>query len=265
MSSQLASLIKLHFFCCEASQEGPTAVQAAQSLRSARFPLLHFVEIWIMQAPPILQFLSQDYFLQDVNSPLNSPEYSCYLALLAQAFLAPCRSLKLHESSSDLLSLAGSNLQKLCLWELMGPARSLSHFTNLSALRQLTLITFIVTEARVMRPLHKLRLLELRLCNCSGVAEALFVPGSLPALQTFAFEERHSWEWDGPSIGIGAARFPERLRAEAATPQAQQLGRAVFGHPSLLRVTGKSRLSYLDLPAGWVRQGDDCTERAASH
>ena len=260
MSSQLTSLTSLEMRHCFTSPAG--AVQAAKSVRSANLTFLKFIaEIRTMQ-------IHSYSCIQDYGLLFNRRCWSIIayhlsnLALGIAAFPSSCRSLSLLVTSTDLLFLAGSNVEALTFGDLIGPI-NLSHFTTFSALKQLTLLSVTAPEPAEMRPLCQLGVQELRLYNCSGVAEALFVPGSLPALQAFAFEESRSCLWDGAYMWTAAAWSPEELSVEAATPQAQQLGRAVFGHASLLRLSGKSRLSYVDPPVGWVRQGESCAERVA--
>lgn len=261
MSNQLTRLTALDLEACHTTAADPRQVRPAHSLRSAVF-LLQKGILQIERLADAAYTHTKVAYLSSKNCILVRPLAGFILQFCRQQCHiegASCRSLGLSDTSPELLFLAGPNLQKLLIAELTQPGDYLSHFTSLTALTQLTLVNVVNHGLADFRLLRQLRLLELHMHNCSGVAEALFAPGSLPALQAFEFDEFVDFTMPYEQ----ESSLQDELSAEAA--EAQELGRAVFGHPSLLRLAGESRLSYLDMPADWVRQTELLAERVSRH
>ena len=117
----------------------------------------------------------------------------------------------------------------------------------LTALTALHLHGIIHDQEADIRPVQKIGLIELKLRHCLGVAEALLVPGALPALEDLSLYEYNSMILGDEEGVVDIEGAPEVIQ-EAAAAKAEELGRVVFGHPSLVKLSGACRFFSLDIP-----------------
>ena len=177
----------------------------------------------------------------------------CLATLLYQLL---CRKLRVCDSPSTLLCLAGANVQSLTYGVLDEPV-NVPKLASMTALTQLTLLDLIFNPGADMRPLQKLNLIELALLDCLGVTAALFKPGAFQSLQKLEFEDKYEDFLDADGEVID---FPHH-QSDYLAPRYHQLGRAVFGLPSLVELSGANRFSSLEIPEkkllGWQKCSSD--------
>ena len=128
-----------------------------------------------------------------------------------------------------------------------GNMPQLAALTILTSLTWLSLYGISLDPRADMRPVQKMGLIQLDLHCCLGVAEALLVSGALSSLEVlFLYEEDHYiLDDDGDVIDLEEASEDV---VEARNVKAEELGRVVFGHPSLVEVYGASRIFSIDIP-----------------
>ena len=98
-----------------------------------------------------------------------------------------------------------------------------------------------------MRPLKQLHLLELLLRDCHGMAEALFVPGALPTLKKLRLDDCDEYTFNDRGDIVSLEEVME-AGLPLVSPEVDVLGRAIFGHPSLLEVSGACWIVSMEIP-----------------
>ena len=123
----------------------------------------------------------------------------------------------------------------------------MSQLAALTALTWLMLDGIVLDHQADIRPVQKMGLIKLGLDSCLGVAEALLVRGALSSLKELSVDEddNNILDDEGDIMSIDEAS-EDVLEAEYA--KAKELGRVVFGHPSLIEVSGVWRIFSMDIP-----------------
>ena len=123
----------------------------------------------------------------------------------------------------------------------------LAALTAFVALTRLMLYSIVLDSQVDMRPVQKMGLIQLDLSHCLGVAEALFVPGALSSLKELWLYEDYDHILDDHGDIVYIEGASEDVK-EAAAAKAEELGQVVFGHPSLVEVSGACKSYDLDIP-----------------
>ena len=130
---------------------------------------------------------------------------------------------------------------------------NLSHIASLTNLTKLELSVVNFPPLADGNPFQKLSLLELSLMECSGIAEILIMPSTLPTLQKLHVVE---------SSHMKAIRSEvDEIGGEAVTLKYRQLRAAVFSLPSLVELSGHCRYLMPYQSDGWRR----CSECQCEH
>ena len=145
-----------------------------------------------------------------------------------------CRTLKAYDSPQKILSLAGPRLQSLAFEQLWKPL-DVPQLASLTALTELYLSGVIIEDQADITALQKLKLLRLSLIDCLGITEAFFAPGAFSALQELCVSHCDGYTMDAEGV---VRTTEELLEAGLPAPDNHELGRAVFGHPTLVKVSG---------------------------
>ncbi len=147
-----------------------------------------------------------------------------------------CRSLTVNESFAWLLHLAGPQLQSLSYAASISEKSNsiiMPHVARLTALTKLELAHIHgVPQPANLHSLRQLGLLELRIMYCDKMAEALVVPGALPALQILHLEGRVTPMYKSLA----------RSGILKDTPEFHEFGKALLALPDLVEVSGYGRL-----------------------
>ena len=127
--------------------------------------------------------------------------------------------------------------------------------TALTSLIKLKLETVAMKHTLDLTPLCKLKLLELCIKNCPGVAEALILPGAFPALQKLRLDDSLA------AMLWGNEDQQERLvRAE----RLRKLRNAVFKLPCLSELSGRGSIFSLNIPETWWKCLIPCSPSSCS-
>ena len=101
--------------------------------------------------------------------------------------------------------------------------------------------------------LQRLFLLRLSIEQCPGFAPALLTPGSLPTLQRFQFKENLEYTFTYLT-GLDEGKYsPDEVAQPIAQPQVKELGCVIFGHASRVKLSGQSRILFLEMPQNWQK------------
>ena len=169
-----------------------------------------------------------------------------------------CRTLKLEYSSPEFIYLAGpASLLELIYRPDDSDVIGIPHIASLAALTRLQLEIWSSVRSADISILQKLVILELSIIEYrESIIGALMVPGALSALQKLYFEDRNA-ELEEFDSGL------EKVREEVGS-----LKSIVFSLPSLLEVSGYSRLFLLEVPESWkiwLRCTESCNFKGQGH
>ena len=183
----------------------------------------------------------------------DSRDDLCLIALIPSNGRLLCRDLRVMDSPSFLLCVAGAKVESLIHGVYSWEPVNVPKLASMTALTRLRLLDFTFNPSADMRPLQELNLIELALLGCLGVTAALFKPGAFRALQTLNVEEDFDNLLDADGEVID---FPQQPSSQLVSHY-HQLGRAVFGLPSLIELSGENRFSSLEVPEkhllGWQK------------
>ena len=162
-----------------------------------------------------------------------------------------CRSLRLSESSAEVIHVAGPHLQSLSYISLVPEGNQdavIRHIATLTSLTSLHLeqVSTSDTISIEYTKLQKMRLQELTLCYCYRMAEALIVPGALLTLRKLHLEEILGHL----SSFAGAMEAPNN---KYLLEDAHQIAESLLSLPDLVELSGISKLFMLKLLEGWKK------------
>ena len=146
------------------------------------------------------------------------------------------------------MTLAGESLQSLLFLplDIDTPAHNFEAMAALSNLTKLVLSNVDAIDdtdnPEDVTPLHRLALLELHLSNCTGLAEALIVPGAFPFLERLYL--RYTQPYFHPLC-------EQSISLDTITIQEHRQN--VFALPSLVHISGKGELFVMGGPEGWKK------------